>query len=237
MFSVSASPYNSFANSLYGGWTPSASASSMDSKALQTFYGLPANAATMYQDSKWANIIQRFSQDGRKRLLAKKIKEATKDMLKTWRTNAAWKKGYNDALKAMRSPYRRSPLSDVKRAAIVQEFEALPTNVSDPASLAWMSALSRVPFVANPHLPGVSAAGNELLWSSPDYLLGSSFDPLIARTDPRVDRIAGFSPPSAKDLNRATLEAMYPPALRPALKTLTDADLIAKAIADGYITA
>lgn len=237
MFSVSASPFNSRARSLYGGWTASANASSLDENALRDFYGTAANAPTMYQDSKWANIIMRFSRDGNKRLLAKKIKAATKNMLKTWREDAAWKKGYRDALKAMRSPYKRMPLSDEQRAAIVSTFESIDDDTKVPGELAWMSALSRAPFVANPMLPGVSTIGNNLLWSAPDYLIGTEIDPIRARRDLNIGPAITLSRLNQADVtDRNVIINAYPESMRQGLMGLTDAELLARAIKDGVVT-
>ena len=236
MFSVSASPFNSRARSLYGGWTASANASSLDEDALRDFYGTAQNAPTMYQDSKWANIIMRFSRDGEKRLLAKKIKAATKNMLKTWREDAAWKKGYRDALKAMRSPYKRMPLSDRQRAAIVSTFEGIPDDTKSPGELAWMSALSRAPFVANPQLPGVSPIGNSLLWSAPDYLIGTEIDPIRARRDIAIGPALTLNRYNQGDFtNRQQILNLYPEVQRDALGALNDQQLMARAISDGLI--
>lgn len=212
MFSVSASPFNSYARSLYGGWTQSANANAMDAEALRGFYGTPANAGTMYGDSKWANVILRFSKDAKKRLIAKKIKAATKDMMKRWRANETWRKNYNLALAAMRSPYKRTSLNDKKRAGIVAEFESLQPDTMGAAGRAWLSALSRVPFVADPRLPGVSAEGNALLYSAPDY-------EVMSITDPAAGPLAILDPYQAR---RAYLMSLLPEDARAAFANDTN---------------
>ena len=193
MFSVSANPFNSRARSLYGGWTASPDAQSLDIEKLNAFYGSPDNAATMFRDSRWANIIMRFSKDAQRRMVAKKIKAATHKMLTDWRKNELWKRNYNLAMASVRSPYRRKSLDDLKKAAIVANFESIDAPY-DTGELAWMSALSRVPFVANPELPGVTPDGNNMLFSAPDY-------DISAITDPAVKTLSVLDPTRARYLN------------------------------------
>ena len=238
MFSVSASPFNSCARSLYGGWTQSGNANAMNEAALRAYYGSVAGAPTMYGDSKWANIILRFSRDAQKRLIAKKIKAATKDQLKLWRQNADWRKAYNATLARMRSPYRRTALDPAKKAAIVAQFENIDAAHLTPGELTWMSALSRVPFVANPMLPGVTAAGNNMLFSAPDYEIASMTDPAsqLYLLDPASQAAADRAAAAAQAAQqRANLIGLFPPAAQEGLANMSNDEIAELARANGYL--
>ena len=234
MFSVSASPFNSVRRSLYGGWVQSANANNMNEAALRNFYGTVDGAPTMYGDSKWANIILKFSRDAQKRLIAKKIKAATKDQLKLWRQDQNWRKAYNSVLAKLRSPYRRTPLDPGKRAAIVAQFEGIDPNHLTSGDLTWMSALSRVPFVANPMLPGVTPAGNAMLFSAPDYELASITDPATQRyiLDPATQAAADAA---AAQQRRLALINLFPEINRAGLANEDEETLRELARANGYL--
>lgn len=149
MFSVSASPFNSPARSLYGGWASSAAPRDLQNvRDLSAYYATHPTDA--YRDSKWATIALKYSTDSTTRARARFIKEALKKEVvkQIRRANPDWGPAWNRAMKYARSPYARKQMTPADRQRIFTLFEAMEwpkLRESDRAAISFMTAAPYAP--------------------------------------------------------------------------------------------
>lgn len=157
MFSVSASPFNSAARSLYGGWNPTDQALDPSSTIfnLQALYS--KDGPSTYRDAKWAELALKYAADPLTRARAKRIKAAQKKMLATWKKDLVWKDAYYKAIKAIRNPYKRQSVPAETKAKLWQLFLETPWDADLPAkSKAAIAALSDGPFTGEPNITNLA---------------------------------------------------------------------------------
>lgn len=155
MFSVSASPFNSRARQLYGGWAgvaaPEASRGSY--QALRQYYSTHPNS--WYRDSKWASMAIKYSPYRNDLSLAKLIKKAGKDQMETWRGNSAWREGYAAAMANMRSPVQRRKMNDTEKLRTWLTFtQRVPYTRPTAAGRTWLSLATKGPYTSPPAVAG-----------------------------------------------------------------------------------
>lgn len=155
MFSVSASPFNSAARQLYGGWAgvaaPEGSRGSY--QALRNYYATHPNS--WYRDSKWASMAIKYSPNRNDLALAKLIKKAGKDQMEIWRQNAAWKEGYAAAMARMRSPVVRRKMTDTEKLRTWLTFtNRVPYGRPTAAGRTWLSLATKGPYTSPPAVAG-----------------------------------------------------------------------------------
>ena len=167
MFTRRASPFNSTARQLYGGWSTTATAKTPVASLQGTW---DASAPLFLQDTKWANMAERYSMDPDDRAIASAIKAASKGYLKRMRAEAkrgtpsamGWVARYNAAAKLVRNPYRLTGLSPAQRHAVFTKFKSIswdPAGLSDSNRL-FLSMANRAPFQSAPNLPdGIQVDG------------------------------------------------------------------------------
>lgn len=157
MFSVSASPFNSYSRQLYGGWNPIAkNANVANSAAADAFYGDPVEGpARYYRDRKWANLAIKYAPDEVNYRFAKAIMDATKNKLKQYRTDAAWKKAYGAVLKTRRLPFVRRPMTSVMKNAVWNNFARLGIDDVSPQANEFLALASGAPYSKAPDYPNV----------------------------------------------------------------------------------
>lgn len=150
MFSVPASPYNSQARALYGGWANTHAGDRDTVDTLRAYYA--AHPASYYYDSKWATFAQRFAPDVASVRKAKLIKAAGKGMLPIWRQNPNWREGYAAALAGKRTTYRRPSFTELQKRRLWNSFQGIPYETT-PAQNLWLSLATKAPYTSAPAVP------------------------------------------------------------------------------------
>lgn len=155
MFSVGASPFNSRARQLYGGWTEIAAPEDYrgNYQTLRAWYG--QNPAAWYRDSKWANMAIKYSPNRADLALAKIIKKAGKDQMERWRADQDWREGYAAALASMRSPVSRRKLTPEEKFRTWETFKGIPFENPSASSRAWLSLATKGPYTSPPRVRGL----------------------------------------------------------------------------------
>ena len=151
MFSVPASPYNSRARALYGGWANTHAGDADTVDTLRAYYA--SHPASYYYDSKWATFAQRFAPDVASVKRAKLIKAAGKGMLPVWRQNPNWREGYAAALAGKRTTYRRPSFNELQKRRLWNTFQNIPFE-TDAAQNLWLSLATKSPYTSQPAVPG-----------------------------------------------------------------------------------
>lgn len=155
MFSVSASPFNSRARQLYGGWADVAAPADYRNnyQTLRAWYG--QNPAAWYRDSKWANMAIKYSPNRADLALAKLIKRAGKDQMERWRADQDWREGYAAALASMRSPVQRRKLTPEEKYRTWATFSQIPFENPTASARAWLSLATKGPYTSAPRVRGL----------------------------------------------------------------------------------
>lgn len=163
MFSVGASPFNSARRQLYGGWTMDtldgdavarAAKLTDDAARWARVDALMPRAPDVYAASKWANLALKLAGDTATRNKAKAIREALKGYVRHKRlTDASWKRSYANALKHIRTDYRKPSLSGAQRDLLWRMFQNVPYGtITDPQRL-FVSMLGSAPYTSRPRGP------------------------------------------------------------------------------------